>query len=58
VKGATGALPCRACRVARRVPQLRIEGVLLNGLDLGEAGTAAPPVETDAGPPFELALVA
>lgn len=62
VKGGRGGLPCPVCRAMRRVPSLRMEGVVLDSLEVGSSATStfhrpAPRPCTDAIP-FRLELAA
>jgi hypothetical protein len=45
VKGGPGGLRCPTCHGMRRLPRLRIEGVVLDALDVGElaAGVSRGP---------------
>jgi hypothetical protein len=41
-KGGRGGVACPTCRAMRRVPQLRIEGMVLDRLEVGEAEWVGP----------------
>lgn len=55
-KGGTGGLPCRSCRAMRRIPTFRIEGVVLDTLEVGAPRPAG--ALPDSAIPFRLELVA